>query len=584
MLKRRKTRNVRLTVVEECAPAGAASPDRIAARSRRSHALAVARRRIGMGAVAFCLAFAFLGVRLGVVSLSPAAAGGGPVIAQGDDPDRKEIVDRNGLLLAVNLPMRALEIAGREVWSPRETANALASVFPTIDVADLEEKLAAGRYVEIRERLTPAQEEAVFALGLPGVRFAPRTKRFYPQGVVAAHLIGHVEAGKGGVMGLERVVDERRGRGPLVASIDARAQQILEQELGAALEKFHAIAAMGAVMDVETGEVIALASLPTFDPNEPGAAPADFRRNRAVYDRYELGSAFKLFTAAAALETGAATERSTYDARGSYKIADKTIRDFHGENRILTFSEVVQHSSNIGAARMAADLGPERQKEALRKFGLLDPLPIELAERRAPELPWQWGPVESATISYGHGISVTPLHLLAAVSSVVNGGVWRAPTFIKQDGAAKGERVLAEETSAVMRRVMRKVIADGTASFAETPGYYVIGKTATAEKPTRGGYNRNARMATFVGAFPGYAPRYAVLVALDEPQAVPGTQGYATAGWNAAPAFAAITRRLAPLFGVMPVDEATAIAAFETGEYSSMRRAEIAPDSAGGAP
>ena len=584
MFKRKKQQKARLTVIDECAHVDGAAPDRVAAQSRRSRTLAVARRRIGMGAVAFCLAFAFLGVRLGIVSLSPAAAGVGAVAARGDDPGRRELVDRNGVLLAVNLPMRSLEIAGREVWSAHETAAAVASVFPNVDAGELETKLAAGRYVEIQERLTPAQEEAVFALGLTGVRFAPRTRRFYPQGPVAAHVIGHTEPGKGGVMGLERVLDERRGKGPLVASIDVRAQQILEQELAASLEKFHATAALGAVMDVETGEVIALASLPDFDPNEPGAAPADFRRNRAVYDRYELGSAFKLLTAAAALETGVATENSTYDARGSYKIADKVIRDFHGENRILTLSEVVQHSSNIGAARMAADLGADRQKAALRDFGMLEALPIELAERRAPELPWQWGPVETATISYGHGISVTPLHLLAAVASVVNGGVYHAPTFLRAEGDPKGKRILSDETSLIMRRIMRRVIADGTASLAEAPGYYAIGKTATAEKPSRGGYNPNARMATFVGAFPGYAPRYAILITLDEPQAVAGTWGYATAGWNAAPTFAAVAKRLAPLLGVMPVDVETAIAAFEIGSTPSTRRASLEPQAGGGAP
>ncbi len=232
-------------------------------------------------------------------------------------------------------------------------------------------------------------------------------------------------------------------------------------------------------------------------------------------------------------------------------------------------------------ARMAADLGAERQKAALKKFGLLDPLPIELAERRAPELPWQWGPVETATISYGHGISVTPLHLLAATVAVVNGGVWRAPTFLKNN-ESKGERILSPETSLIMRRVMRSVVSGGTAELAETPGYFVIGKTATAEKPARGGYNRNARLATFVGAFPGHAPRYAVLVTLDEPQAIEGTWGYATAGWNAAPAFASITRRLAPLLGVMPVGEADAIAAFESA--SPVRRAALQTSAVGGAP
>ncbi|MFZ5615799.1 MAG: peptidoglycan D,D-transpeptidase FtsI family protein [Pseudomonadota bacterium] len=584
MFKRKAKPKAQCTVIEECDHAIAAPSDRISAKSRRARTIGVARRRIGMCAVAFSFAFVLLSARLSLVALGPEAPSGRSVAALGDDPDRREIVDRNGVLLAVNLPMRSLEIAGREVWSAKETASAIASVFPDIDAQTLEEKLAAGRYVEIQSRLTPAQEEAVFALGLTGVRFSPRTRRFYPQGAVAAHVIGHTEAGKGGVMGLEHVLNGWRGKGPLTASIDIRAQQILEQELAASLEKFHAKAAFGGVMDVATGEIVALASLPDFDPNAPGAAPADFRRNRAVYDRYELGSAFKLFTAAAALETGAASEASTYDARGFYKVADKIIRDFHGENRVLSFSEVVQYSSNIGAARMAADLGPNRQKTALKDFGLLDPLRIELAERRAPELPWQWGPVESATISYGHGISVTPLHLLAGVAAIVNGGLYRDPTFLRSEAQPKGRRVVSEETSLIMRRVMRSVIEGGTASKAEAPGYFVIGKTATAEKPSRGGYNRNSRIATFVGAFPGQDPRYAVLITLDEPQAVEGTYGYATAGWNAAPTFAAIAKRLAPLLGVMPVDEGEALAAFVSGTKGADRRAALKTADVGGAP
>lgn len=584
MFKRKARPQARCTVIEDYAPAVDPSSARIAAKSRRSRTLGVARRRIGLCGVAFLCAFALLAVRLGVVSFGPAVQTGRTVAAIGVDPSRREIVDRNGVLLAVNLPMRALEIAGREVWDPHETAVAIASVFPNLDPADLEQKLASGRYVEIQEKLTPAQEEAVFALGLPGVRFAPRTRRFYPQGKAASHVVGHTEAGKGGVMGLEHVLNDWRHKGPLVASVDIRAQQILEQELLASVEKFHAKGAAGAIMDVKTGEIIALASLPDFDPNAPGASPADSRRNRAVYDRYELGSAFKLFTAAAALETGAAKESSTYDARGFYKVADKVIRDFHGENRVLTLSEVVQYSSNIGAARIAADLGPERQKAALKDFGMLDPLPIELSERRSPELPWQWGPVEAATISYGHGISVTPLHLLAGVASIVNGGVYHNPTFLKVEGVPEGRRVLSEETSLVMRRVMRRVISEGTASLAEAPGYFVIGKTATAEKPSRGGYNRNARISTFVGAFPGYAPRFAVLVTLDEPQAVEGTWGYATAGWNAAPTFAAIAQRLAPVFGVMPASDRVAVAAFSGSRTGDGRRASLTTVDAGGAP
>lgn len=568
--KRRST--ARLYLIEDGVRTAEEGPDRISAQGRRGRAATALRRRTLMVAVVFGVVFSLMGIRLFSVALSPDDARRARVADGGADSDRREIVDRNGVLLAANLPMRALEIAGDEVWDAGETAAKIAAVVPSIDARELEQKLAAKRYVEIRERLTPAQEKAVFALGLPGVRFSSRVDRFYTQGATAAHVIGHLEAGKGGVMGLERYLNDQPGKGPLVASLDIRVQEIFEQELAASMRKFHARAAMGAVMDVETGEIIALASLPDFDPNRPGAVRADNRRNRAVYDRYELGSALKILTAAAALEAGTARESSTYDARGSYKVADKVIRDFHGENRVLTFSEVIQHSSNIGAARMAKDLGTDNLKAALKACGLLDVLPIELAERRAPEPPWQWGPVETATISYGHGISITPLHLLAAASAVVNGGVWRAPTFVRHDEPVEGARVFSEETSRSMRRVMRAVITGGTASLAETPGYFSVGKTATAEKPSRGGYDRNARIATFVGAFPGYAPRYAVLVTLDEPQAVEGTFGYATAGWNAAPTYAAIAARVAPVLGVMPAGAEVADAAFGVAQS---RRAEL---------
>lgn len=579
-VSRKRRPQARVFLIEDGARTAETGTDRIAATGRRARAATAARRRILMCGVVFGAVFALMGFRLFAVALGPDDAQRARIASRVGDVDRREIVDRNGVLLAANLPLRALEIAGDEVWDAAETAAKIAAIVPGIDADDIRTKLDDKRYVEIRERLTPAQERAVFALGLPGVRFSSRVERFYPQGRTASHVVGHMEPGKGGVMGLERVLNEQRGAGPLAASIDIRAQQIVEQELAAALKKFRAKAAMGAVMDVKTGEVIALANLPEFDPNRPGAAKADHRRNRAVYDRYELGSALKLLTAAAALDAGTAREGSTYDARGSYKVADKVIRDFHGENRVLTFSEVIQHSSNIGAARMAKELGAEKLKAALKAAGLLDALPIELAERRAPEPPWQWGPVETATISYGHGISITPLHLLAATASIVNGGDYRAPTFLKRDKPSGGERIFTAETSATMRRVMRSVITGGTASLAETPGYFSIGKTATAEKPARGGYDPNARIATFVGAFPGYAPRYAVLVTLDEPQAVEGTFGYATAGWNAAPAYAAIASRLAPVLGVMPAGPE--IAEFHFGAAPGERRAALPIDDGGG--
>ncbi|MEL7487059.1 MAG: penicillin-binding protein 2 [Pseudomonadota bacterium] len=529
-----------------------------------------------MCAVAFGFAFVLLGVRLSSISFGGAEAASVASFAHQADEFRPDIVDRNGALLAVNVPVVALEVAGAEVWSAADTAAALARTIGDIDEEALRKKLEAGAYVEVARDLTPAQKTAVFDLGLPGVHFQPRVKRYYPQHDLAAHVIGRTEPGKGGVSGLEAYADERGREQPLAASIDVRAQRAIELELAAAIDRFKAKAAWGAVMDVKTGEVVALASLPDFDPNYPARVEADWRRNRVTYDRYELGSIFKAISAASALEAGVAEEKTVYDARGGYRLADWTIRDFHGENRLLTLSEVVQYSSNIGAARMAADMGVETQKAFLRSLGLFDRLPIELNENRAPQLPQKWGPVEAATVAYGHGISVTPLHLLAAFGALVNDGVYYRPTFEKQETSPVGETVFSKDTSLVMRRVLRRVITNGTAQYADAPGYHTIGKTGSADKPFRGGYKKDALIASFVGAFPGHDPRYAVLVSLDEPQAVEGTYGYATAGWNAAPTFARIVERIAPVLGVMPASESEALAAFF--DDTPARQSSEAPD------
>ena len=574
-IRRPSAKPVAYVIAESQALDEAGPALQVRAQSGRARQNGRARMRVMMCAVVFVFAFSGLVLRLAFVSFGEAGGAGSYAAARASDVFAAEIVDRNGALLAADLPMISLEVAGREIWDARETAQKLAGVLPDLDTAWLEHRLREGRYVEVRAELTPAEREAIFNLGLPGVHFGARSTRFYPQADLAAHVIGHGEPGRGGVMGLERLASLRRDDGPLRASLDIRIQQIVEEELSLTMERFSAKAAWGAVMDVETGEVIALASLPDFDPNAPGAAPADFRRNRAVYDRYELGSAFKAFTAAAALDAGVAEEGSVYDARGVLRIADRTISDFRGENRVLTLSEVVQHSSNIGIARVAADLGAERQKAYLRKLGLFEALPVELRENRAPELPARWGPVEAATIAYGHGISVTPLHLLAAFSAVTNGGDYRAPTFLATD-ARQGERVFSEETSTVMRRILRRAIVDGSASFAEAPGYFPVGKTATADKPSAtGGYSANSRISSFVGAVPGYAPRYAILISFDDPQPLEETYGFATAGWNAAPTFARIVERAAPLLGIAPVNEATALAAFVGADLDPYREARL---------
>lgn len=582
--RRRRNDKARCYVIAETARADAEAAGAVTATGGRARATGRARYRIAMCAFVFCAAYGLLAARLAYVSFGGPQSEERTVAAAAEGGPRPEILDRNGVILATNLPMVALEVAGREAWDPEETARTLAEAFPEIDRRRLAEELAAGRYIEVLDDLTPVQQEKAFALGLPGVRFRSRTRRFYPHEHLASHVVGHTEPGRGGVMGLEAALDDRAGeaRGPLVAALDIRVQQALEEELAAAIETFSAEAGWGAVMDVATGEVIALVSLPDFDPNAPGAGLADWRRNRATYDRYELGSAFKPLTAAAALEAGTAKESSIYDARGAYRVANATIHDFHGENRMLSFSEVVQYSSNIGAARIAADLGPERQRAFLKALGLFEALPIELRENRPTELPPKWGPVEAATIAYGHGISVTPLHLLAATTAVVGGGEYRVPTFLKTDAPRSGRRVFSPQVSAVMRRVLRRVVTDGTAAYAEAAGYYPIGKTATADKPAGGGYDKGARIASFVGAFPGYAPRYTVLVSLDNPKGTKATYGYATAGWTAAPLFSRVVARIAPTLGVMPVNEETALAGFFE-DYTERSRPAGLASAVGGA-
>lgn len=535
------------------------------------------RVRIGMVAVVFAGVYLGLGVRLIDIAFDPSLQTRNLVRQKIVNGPRPEIIDRQGVLLATNLPAVALVVAGQEVWDAQETAIALSRVIEGVDPVALEAKLAKGQYVEVRSDLSPVEQADIFALGLPGVNFSQRDQRFYPHDKMASHLIGYLEGGavrpaSGGMIGLEKLIDRRATGETLKSTIDVRAQQVLETVLVENMEKYSAEAAWGGVIDITNGEMIAIASLPDFNLNVPNLVGADERRSRMTYDRFDLGSAFKVITAASVLEAGFADEETPYDARGSLNVAGAVINDYHGKNRILTLSEVVQHSSNIGAVKMAQELGVARQKDYLSSLGFFDALPIEIAENRKPDLPKKWGPVESATVSYGHGIAVTPLHLLAGFAAVVNEGVYHVPVMVMDDdrGAkedyTKARRVFSPATTARMRRIMRRTVTNGTATRAEVEGYFPIGKTATADKPGRGGYQENARISSFVGAFPGYAPRYAILVSLDNPQPTTDRFNNATAGWTAAPMFAKLVERLGPILDVPVVDKTTALRGFFADE------------------
>jgi cell division protein FtsI (penicillin-binding protein 3) len=467
-------------------------------------------------------------------------------------------VDRRGEILATDLRGASLFADAREIWDPADAARQLARVIPGLDADTVARRLSTGKaFVWIKRNISPAQQVAVRQLGLPSLHFREEPRRVYPNGRTASHVLGYVNVDNHGLAGLERGIEdtiiERRNKGGVVElSLDLRVQHALEDELAAAMARFQAKAAAGIVMDVNNGEILGLSSMPDFDPNEPGSGQKDALFNRATLGVFEMGSTLKLFTMAAALDTGKASIASTYDVREPIAEGPFTIRDTHPQDRVLTMSEVLMHSSNIGTVMIARQAGADVQQAYLRRFGLLNAVPFELRESGAPLLPKNWGQIELATTSYGYGISVSPLHVAAATAALVNGGIHHKPTLLKRDSreVVPHTRVLLPETSARMREMMRMVVASGTGRQADVPGYPVAGKTGTAEKQVGDGYDETRVRSSFVAVFPAKAPQYLVLVLLDEPKPSPETKGYATAGWTAAPTAGKVITRIAPMLNV----------------------------------
>ena len=523
-------------------------------------ALEVARTRLVVGAALFMLGFVAVAVRVAEVSLPDGTAKRSRAAATaviGTPLLRADITDRNGVILATNLETHSIYADARLVRAPAATAARLAEIIPGLDRARTQFRLAGDRsFVWIHRHLTPRQAYAVNRLGEPGLLFLREQRRIYPQGPLAAHLVGFTDIDNRGIAGIESGLDERLTGGsdaPLALSIDIRFQHVLRQELVAAKAEFSALGAAGIILDADSAEVLAMVSLPDFDPNrDPGAAGDEALFNRVSLGVYEMGSTFKTFTVAAALDSGIVGLDDGYDASQPLRLARFTIRDFHGENRWLSVAEIFMRSSNIGAAKMALDLGGERQRAFLGALGLLTPAPVELSEIGLPLAPSPWRDINTATIGFGHGIAISPLQLVAAAAALVNGGTMRAPTVLRRDQAAPGVRVLKPETSHQMRQLLRLVVEHGTGRKAEVAGYLVGGKTGTAEKTGAGGYDRKRLLSSFLAAFPIDRPRFVVLVVLDEPQPTERTFGYATGGWTAAPAVGRVIARIGPMAGLAP--------------------------------
>ncbi|WP_169568428.1 peptidoglycan D,D-transpeptidase FtsI family protein [Sneathiella limimaris] len=477
---------------------------------------------------------------------------------------RAPIYDRSGKLLAVTLDTVSLFADPSKVLDAREAAEKIVSVIEDLDPEQLERKLAANRnFTWVKRHITPTEQKAVNDLGIPGLFFREEEKRVYPMGPLVSHLVGYTDIDNKGIAGIEKYFDDQlettddKVGEPLYLSVDLRVQYALREELSRFMTVFQAIGASGIVMDVNSAEILGMVSLPDFDPNRPQDFPKDSKFNKATLGVYEMGSTFKAFTTAMALENRTVSLRDGYDATDPIRIAGFRIRDDHPKKRWLSVPEIFMYSSNIGTAKMAEDVGPKRHRAFLDKLGLLRRPVVELPEVGAPILPPRWNTLETMTISYGHGLSVSPLQLSSAISSIVNGGVFHNPTVLRRDVGEEvsGKRVVSKKTSNVLRRLMRLVVEKGTGRNANAEGYLVGGKTGTAEKAVNGRYKRDALVTSFVSAFPMNNPRYVVLAMLDEPKGNASTHGFRSAGWTTAPIVARLISRIGPILGVKPVDE-----------------------------
>ena len=532
----------------------------------------IVRRRLLLGAGLFTVAFFVLSMRLVEVALfnevRPLNAVNEEVETR-DGPARADITDRNGVILATSLATRSLYADPQDVRSSASAAARLAEVLPEIDLKTVMARLSSDkRFVWLKRHLTPRQVAAVNALGEPGFRFLEEQRRVYPHGSLVVHAVGYAKLDNRGLSGLERTYDKRllsHPNKPLTLSIDLRFQHVMHEELARAILLHHPVGAVGIILDIASGGLRAIVSLPDFNPNESGSVDQDVLFNRATLGTYEMGSTFKVFTTAMALDTGVATLQDGFDASEPLRLARHVIRDFHGEARWLSVPEIFIHSSNIGAAKMTLAVGGDIQRDFLARLGLLDRSQIELPEIAAPRYPKQWKDINTATIGFGHGIAVSPVQLCAGIASLINGGFWRSPTLlVENEKLNPAERVVSRVTSRAMRQLLRLAVTHGTGQNAEVAGYRVGGKTGTAEKVGPKGYDRSRVLSSFVGVFPISAPRYLVFVMLDEPKGAPATHGYVTGGWTAAPVVGRVIARIGPMSGIAPAVEGTAKGDFST--------------------
>ena len=473
-----------------------------------------------------------------------------------DERKRPTITDRNGNIVAIDIAAASLFADPAKISDTRNTARKLAALLP-VDESVIRAKLQNPnkRFVWIARYLTPKQQAVIHNLGLPGVGFKQEYRRVYPHGELFSHVLGYANIDNKGLAGLEKFLDQNPNDDSLALSLDLQVQHAVREELSASMQEFDARGATATLLNIRNGEIVAMVSLPDFDPNHPMQSPPRNRFNQATLGVYEPGSVIKSFTVAMAIENAGLKPDAVFDASEPMRIGKFSVQDFRPQARPLNIVEILAHSSNIGAAKLAFQVEGDQHRQFWKQLGLLDSATLEVPETGKPITPKKWGELERATISYGYGVSMSPLQLASATATLVNGGMRVAPTILHQPHMhVEGERVLSKETSETMRSLLRQVVLSGTGKNADVSAYPVLGKTGTAEKVTANGYDKNKRRTFFLSAFPAQRPQYALIVMLDEPKASASPSGYVTAGWTTAPLTGRIVKRVAPLLGLRPAE------------------------------
>lgn len=558
------------------APAGPAPSSRTA-RARRFLATVFSTRldksgfRLRLIALAFVGVYGLIDAKLVMLGLSKEPPQSLKAVASDAvSGARPDLLDRHGEMMATDIKTMSVFAEPRRIIDKDEAVELLTAVLPDVDARELRNRIGSRKgFVWVKRGITQKQQEEVYRLGLPGVGFLPENKRVYPNGPVAAHVIGFTNLDNQGIAGIEKWVDgqglgDLKGAGfdikpqdlkPISLSIDSKATFAVRDELAKGIEHFKATAGSAAIMDVNTGEMIAYTSLPDYDPNNPVDALDPQHINRLNVGVYEMGSTFKAISIAMALEANKVTLRSTVDARDNLRYGRFTIHDFHATHRILTVPEVFVHSSNIGTARMAMMVGVDGHKAFLRKMGQLTRLQTELPESASPLVPAHWSELNTMTIAFGQGLNVAPLQAMMAVGALANGGSLITPTFLKRDSSdvrADFPKVVRPEVSEALRYLMRVNATLGSAKKIDIPGYFAGGKTGTADKIIHGHYSKDRVNTTFMSIVPADKPKYLFFVMMEDPQAAEGTYGFHTAAWNSGDVCGKIMERVAPLLNLPP--------------------------------